>query len=439
MARLLQLVFLLTAMTSVPAQTVRSVPNAPVAGQPFEITISGFWPTSTLPVVSDVFLADADTIVITLSVDGGGDAVTSPYIARANIPALATGSYSAIIRLAERAGVVRPFANTFHFTVGGTSPRMTIAPATGGISGGTAVRITCPFAGCTGAQVLFGTKEAESVTVQGDAVIAVTPSGSAGPVDVTLRVEGQERVHHSGFTYLSPNEYDSVLLPSFTAREIAGAFGSRWVVEHGVYNGNEVALEPGIDFFHTSTASAIPARQVSPIPTEEPFVRSPNWMIHVRRPLSDNLRYALRVRDLSRSQETWGTELPVVRERDFTTRVQLFDVPLQERFRQTLRIYALPEGRLCCNELAVRFYAVDGGALLHTANVTLRDAEAGAGSRELPLQPETAELDFLGGIAQLAGHSRVRVEIDANNVRKIWAYVSVTNNETQQVTIVSPQ
>jgi hypothetical protein len=424
-------------MTSAPAQTVRTVPAAPVAGQPFEITISGFWPTSTLPVVSDVFLADASTIVITLSVDGGGDPQTSPYIARADIPALASGSYAVRVRIAER-GIVRVFANTLNFTVGGNMPKLEIAPPHGGISGGTAVAITCPFANCTGAQVTFGAKAAESVTIDGNRLIAITPSNPLGPKNVTVRVGAEERVHPSGYTYLSPNEYDSVLLPSFTPREIPGAFGSRWVIEHGVFNGNDLALEPGIDFFHTTTSAALPARAVSPVPAEEPFNRTPNWMVHVRRPLSDNVRYSLRVRDLSRAEATWGTELPVVRERDFTTRVQLFDVPLQPRFRQTLRIYALPEGRLCCNELTVRFYPMNSATALHETTVKLRDAEAGAGSREFPLQPETTELDFLGNLPQLTGHDRVRIEIESAT-RKVWAYVSVTNNETQHVTVVSPQ
>jgi hypothetical protein len=425
-------------MVSAPAQTVRTVPSAPVAGQPFEITISGFWPTSTLPVVSDVFLADASTIVITLSVDGGGDPETSPYIARAAIPALASGNYSVRIRLAERGGVVRVFASTFNFTVGGNAPKLSIAPTRGGISGATSVAIICPFASCAGAQVLFGTKAAESVTIDGNRIVAVTPSNVIGPVNVTVRAGAEERVHSSGYTYLSPNEYDSVLLPSFTAREIGGAFGSRWVIEHGIFNGNNVALEPHIDFFHTTSNAPLPIGTVSPIPTEEPYNRGPNWMLHVRRPVSDNVRYSLRVRDLSRAEATWGTELPVVRERDFTPRVQLFDVPLQQRFRQTLRIYALPEGRLCCNELTVRFYSTASATPLHTTTVTLRDAEVGAGSREFPMQPETTEIDFLGSISQLAGHDRVRVEIESAT-RKIWAYVSVTNNETQHVTVVSPQ
>ena len=438
MVRLLQLALLFALTTGVPAQTVRTVPPSPVAGQPFEITISGFWPTSTLPVVSDVFLADSSTIVITLAVDGGGDPETSPYIARAEIPALASGNYAVRVRLAERGGVVRVFATTFNFTVGGNAPKLTIAPPRGGISGGTAVTITCPFTSCANAQVLFGTKAAESVTIDSNRITAVTPSNSIGPVHVTVRAGSEERVHFSGFTYLSPNEYDSVLLPSFTGREIGGAFGSRWVIEHGIFNGNDVPLEPNLDFFHTTSSAPLPARAVSPVPTEEPYTRGPNWMIHVRRPVSDNVRYSLRVRDLSRAESTWGTELPVVRERDFTPRVQLFDVPLQERFRQTLRIYALPEGRLCCNELAVRFYTVHDGALLYETTVKFREAEVGAGSREFPMQPETAEIDFLGGIAQLAGKDRVRVEVESAT-RKVWAYVSVTNNETQHVTVVSPQ
>jgi hypothetical protein len=41
---------------------------------------------------------------------------------------------------------------------------------------------------------------------------------------------------------------------------------------------------------------------------------------------------------------------------------------------------------------------------------------------------------------ELAGSERIRIEIEPLDGRaEYWAYVSVTNNATQHVTIVSPQ
>src|SRR6185295_16401086 len=104
---------------------------------------------------------------------------------------------------------------------------------------------------CDGAQVFFGDKPAAHVTSIGSIVAAVTPPGSrVGPVDVRIVVAGQESVRPSAFTYVSPQQYETILLPSFTDREIPGAFGSRWRVEHGVYNGNDVDLESPVDFMN---------------------------------------------------------------------------------------------------------------------------------------------------------------------------------------------
>ena len=134
-----------------------------------------------------------------------------------------------------------------------------------------------------------------------------------------------------------------------------------------------------------------------------------------------------------------------MRERDFASRVQLFDIPLQPRFRQTLRIYALPQGTTCCTDVTVRFFAL-GGQLLHSTTVALRRSDKAVGdidhgwpgSPDFPMQPENATLDFLGNIAELAGRESVRVEVDGGS-RAIWGMVTVTNNDTQQVTVISPQ
>ena len=448
MRRLFLIAALSLAAVSLSAQSVRTEPSVPQAGQPFQITVSGFWPDSLAPSVRDVFLAGYNVIVITLGTEGNGDGVVTPFVARADVPALAAGTYLVRVRVAGPSSV-RSYA-TSQITVSGTaSPIVPLDQSVGGISGGTAFRYlntACP-GNCAGAKVFFGDKPAKSVTVDGIAIIAVAPAGSrVGPVDVKIVVGAQEWVRPSAFTYISPQQYETILLPSFTDREIPGAFGSRWRVEHGVYNGNDLDLESPIDFMNTQINCispcpgfpAIPGLRVTPIPTQQPYGRSPNWLIHVRKPLDAALRFSLRVRDLSREDESWGTELPVVHEREFVQRVQLFDVPLQPRFRQNLRIYALPQGTTCCTDVAVRFYSIDTSTLLYETTAKLTLPPPSYGSPDFPAQPETVELSFLGNIAQLAGHDRVRVEIDGGS-RLIWAYASITNNATQDVTVVSPQ
>ncbi|HYI13076.1 MAG TPA: hypothetical protein VEK57_28780 [Thermoanaerobaculia bacterium] len=457
MRRLFPLLALLLSVSSAHAQAfgVRPDPPAPQAGQPFDIIVSGFWPTASLPAVRDVFMPSHGKIVITMAAEAEGDTVVTPLIARIAMPALAADDYHVDVRLQEN-GVVRRLTSG-SFTVAGTEPAFAIGPAWGGLSGGLVTTVfypTCTQTTCANAQVFFGDREATEVKVFGTTLLAITPPGArVGPVDVKVRIGSQEVVRPSVFTYVSPAQYETVLLPSHTDERVSGGFGSVWQVDSSVFNGNLIEMEPEVDYAHfvcDSVVLCIGPSQILPgrvngIPTTTGFPREPNWLMHVRRPAADALRFSLRVRDTFRQGLSWGTELPVVHERDFATRVQLFDVPLQPRFRQTLRVYALPAGLTCCTPVTIRFHSL-AGELLHSTTAQLRRSDIAVGtvdrpypgSPDFPMQPENATLDFLGNIPELAGRESVRVEVDGGS-RSIWAYVSVTNNESQQVTVVSPQ
>lgn len=450
------LFLLLTASADAQlAVAVRPDPPAPQAGQPFEVIVSGFWPTASLPVLRDLFLPSHNRIDILLGAEAEGDTVVTPFITRVPIPAIAPGQYTARVRVVE-GGIVRSLAEG-SFTVSGTDPGFTISPAFGGSSGGGVTTIfypECGTSGCANARVFFGDREATQVKVHESFIGAVAPPAARlGLTDITVRIGTQDVVRHGAYTYVSPAQYETVLLPTHTDAIVPGGFGSRWKVDSSVFNGNEVDLEEERDYLHQLCLSVvlcpilppIKAGAVNSIPTSFGFEREPNWLMHIRRPVADNLRFSLRVRDITRQEQTWGTELPVVRERDFATRVQLFDIPLQPRFRQTLRIYALPQGTTCCTDVTVRFYTLDGQPL-HSTTATLRRSDIAVGnidfqypgSPDFPMQPENATLDFLGNIPQLAGRESVRVEVDGGS-RAVWGMVTVTNNESQQVTVISPQ
>jgi hypothetical protein len=70
-------------------------------------------------------------------------------------------------------------------------------------------------------------------------------------------------------------------------------------------------------------------------------------IFHVPRRESEQTHFALRLRELSRNPDAYGTELPVVHEKDFVgPRMSLYDVPVGPSVRSKLRLYSLnpPEG-----------------------------------------------------------------------------------------------
>ena len=91
------------------------------------------------------------------------------------------------------------------------SPTVTsVSPNSGPTAGGTAVTITgTNFA--AGATVTFGANNATNVVVvSSTSITATTPAGSAGPVTVTVTVNGQGAGLSNGFTYIVDADGESV-------------------------------------------------------------------------------------------------------------------------------------------------------------------------------------------------------------------------------------
>lgn len=451
------LLLLLLAFPAAAQITIQ--PAAPKAGEPVTITINSSWRDSCVPELERVNLPGRATIIAMYRIKASAClSVVSPFTSAIALPGLSPGDYRVETRLVEPDGVKPLLKNPIELKVA-ENPALRlarpVAPSMGGTSGGLIVSIPCPAASCVGAKVWFGGKESPRAETANDLLLAMVPpaSSAAGLVDVIVRIGGDEWIRPGGFQYVSPAEYETILLPSQTNREIPGAFGSLWKIDHKVHNGNAIPLRAGIDFLHYTNCTpgcviapdSVSAGGVAPIPTTATGSHSPNWLMHVRREMADALSFSMRVRDLSKQGEDWGAEIPVVRSRDFKYAVQLVDVPLQARFRQTLRVYALPQGLTCCGPASVRFYSWASTLLFETtAQLTPMPYAIGGfetpslGSPDFPVQPEGFEIDSLGSIPELAGNDSVRIEITTPSLRRLWAYVAVTNNETQHVTIVSP-
>jgi hypothetical protein len=125
----------------------------------------------------------------------------------------------------------------------------------------------------------------------------------------------------------------------------------------------------------------------------------------------------------------FGTEIPVVREREMTSRsLDLVAVPTDSRFRRTLRIYATGPTFLWVN--------FTDGAETFQRTVTL--AAGGDG-----FEPAYAELSDFPTFASGAKQATVTIEAPPTASPfpqpPYWAFISVTNNDTQVITTITPQ
>lgn len=247
-------------------------------------------------------------------------------------------------------------------------------------------------------------------------------------------------------------EYSRVLFPVWLEHPVSGAHGSLWTTELAIFNGGDreyvVSLWTACDIGLCPPARIEPGRTIvaTDLVIGGGAGSPPAYLQAVEDDGSRDINFNLRVRDLSRAGMTWGTELPVVREAEsFTTAIHLLDVPLAERFRSMLRVYDFDPGR--DRAVLIRFFRTSSSfryaeeyppdELLTEHVLHFRTTPADA-ERPHPAIPGYAEL-LLDPVPELAGVDRMRVEIrPLTPGLRFWGMVSVTNNETQHVTIISP-
>lgn len=237
---------------------------------------------------------------------------------------------------------------------------------------------------------------------------------------------------------VNPADYEMVLLP-ILAERTPGMFGSDWFTIFRLYNDAEIpaafhpircdTLCPGTGTFY------VPSRRTHGPSTEYASVgEPPGRLFYVHRNVAQRVTFNLRIHDRSRQSQTWGTEIPVIREPEFLVgKAQLIDVPIDARFRPTLRIYDVDgTGRA---EITVRVYSAFSPTLLTEMRLPLLVIGR---QQNPPTLPGYAQLDRFGEL--FPGEQWLRIELEpASAGLRYWAFVSVTNNETQHVTTITPQ
>lgn len=226
-----------------------------------------------------------------------------------------------------------------------------------------------------------------------------------------------------------------ILVP-IVATGVSGAFDSRWTSEASVFN-NSASFVLMV-FPHHCDTECVAGVVFGPAESGDLLVTSgsavPAAFIYVPNESVDSIELGLRVRDVSRQSDSWGTEVPVIREsRAFQRPFDLLNVPLPSRFRQTLRIYDFEDRS--GSSVRVQFYDMVTGHLLKDFQLALlapRSVDT--------FTPAYVQLDQFGQAPEFAGIDRIRVRISPTNAtQRLWAMVSVTNNVTQELTMITPQ
>jgi hypothetical protein len=233
--------------------------------------------------------------------------------------------------------------------------------------------------------------------------------------------------------------FEPILLPLALRPAHPGTGGALWVTELTLRNDStarvrfeptvcgpvecpDIRLEPGTTVLNPLTSYAAPDERTPP-----------GRMLYLERPGADLVSLGLVLKDLSQTSP-WGTQIPVVREREFySTTIQLLNVPIDPLVRQTLRIYDVDAKNAT---FTVRLYDLETDAPLGEEIVRASGGYIG----DVPEIPSYAQLDRLSDrFPGTHSATRVRIEITPNEPARFWAFASVTHNVTQHVTLVVPE
>jgi len=319
-----------------------------------------------------------------------------------------------------------------------------VSPNGGPTAGGTVVTIkgsgfeSCPI--CSPPlppYVTFGGTPARSVhIVNTETLEVVAPPHFPKTAGVTVDQWNGTATAPNAFTFTGKIEdgFDQVLLPIFV-EPVNGAFGSIFNTHLRLANSTTTERTWVLGLTPFCALSAC----VYPDPLEVPYLLEPDHTYHpqdvvytgkpgqflfIPKTLPEPFMN-LRVFDSSRDAFNFGTELPIVPLSEFTLRdIKLLGVPGDPRFRNTLRIYAEGETSVTVviDDMAWHLPVRAGANALDPAYAQFTDFPTDVAAFDVTIIPST-----------------VTPPMPGLNAPRIWAFISVTNNETQLITTITPQ
>lgn len=248
-------------------------------------------------------------------------------------------------------------------------------------------------------------------------------------------------------------DYNVVLIPVFFFGP--GAHGSQWETNVSVLGKSGGSLP--VPLFGSCTAlDGDLTDEIQSIC--EGFGSSSGLIMYVPKSVDlAELYVSARARDLNRQASSAGTEIPIARETAFrTSEFFLLDIPSDTRFRANLRVYGgmetfTPEYRFIHpggrSAAGLEIYdSRDLDTPLVSTTIDLSTPDSIVASNPYAVHPAFSSIgDLRAAFPQLAAVPKYTIRIsphqtivDPPREYSMWAFVSLTNNETQEVTTISP-
>ena len=330
---------------------------------------------------------------------------------------------------------------TFSFVVLDANPTVAVSQSLGSTAGRTTINIVVAAAHCLNhapsacplPSITFGGVPATNVVVIDQSHFrATTPPHPPGAVQVTVTGDSFLKSSYA-FRYYDPTAppssklFEKILIPVIFNGQ--GALGSNWSTELSLRNDNDYLVEPWRPIAGSSAIAP-----VTPISFGSGSAPSGAFLILPRKAAA-RVSFHAAVRDTSRADREWATEIPVVRENDFSSSgVELLDIPVDSRFRTMVRVYSMANPvPAYASFVHIIVYSIDNGSVLRDVYPSLSDPTGCSEATSCATIPSFASVsDLTTGLPS----GRVGVQVQGN--APLWAFATITNNETQHVTVVSP-
>lgn len=239
-------------------------------------------------------------------------------------------------------------------------------------------------------------------------------------------------------------DFEQILVPVAYTGPMEGAHGSLWDTELWIRN---ISGEPIIFGQGRPTCPICPGdgiQRLAPLTTlrlryHASEASRSGILLYVEKARSKDVVLTVHAQDISRAQVDWGTELPVVREAQFSDgrAIELLNVAHEPSYRVSLRMYGMTPSTTH-GEMRVLVFPIDSNVPVFDQTVTLTGLKFHV-DPEFSWHPTYVDIHDLSSKLPAAAPAKLRIRIEPKNAGQYWAFATVTHNATQHVTVVSPQ